>query len=248
MKPLSTSELLNIWERCRNGSSLEKALLLLDVAGSDGDPEDPALLSIGDRDARLLQLREWIFGSRLLNVSICPQCGQRIEWLTNIDEVRLSSAAKTSAASFSLQVDTFNIQFRLPNSYDLKSSSETGYQSNPKKLLTRCVIDVQNGTHNGAHDYEADNLPDEVLDKLDQQMVLEDPQADIRMALSCPECSHSWETQFDIVSYLWTEIDSWANHILQDVAVLAGTFGWSESQILSLSPLRRQVYLDIIRK
>ena len=217
----------------------------MNAACSDGDPEDPALLSIGNRDAHLLQLREWMFGPRLLNVSHCPACGEHLEWVTNIADLRLAFSEKTSTASYSLQVDNFNIQFRLPNSYDLsRVASDREYQSNPAKLLTDCVIEVQQE----AGQYNAVELPGEVLEILDQHMAIEDPQADISMRLTCPGCSHTWESQFDIVHYLWKEIDSWARHILQDIALLAATFSWSEAEILSLSPQRRQLYLDMIRK
>ncbi len=119
-----------------NRPLLEKALFLLNAACSDSDPEDPALLSIGNRDALLLQLREWMFGSRLLNVSHCPACGEYLEWVTEIADLRLSSPTKITTASYSLQVDTFNIQFRLPNSYDLsRVASDSAYQS--RKIIDR---------------------------------------------------------------------------------------------------------------
>ena len=243
MRPLNSSELLDIWERSTDRPLFEKALILLNMACSDGEPEDPALLSIGNRDALLLQLREWMFGPQLLNVTRCPQCSEIIEWVTDISDLRFPASGKISTASYSLQVDTFNIQFRLPNSYDLfRVFSDSDYQSNPKKLLTDCIIEVLQDTNSSV------DLPAEVLDRLDQQMSLEDAQAEINMALSCPGCSHKWESKFDIVNYLWMEIDSWARHILKDVATLAATFSWSETQILSMSPQRRQLYLDIIRK
>jgi len=240
MRPISAFDLLNIWERSSNHSLPEKGLLLLDTVGSDGDPEDPGLLSIGDRDFRLLQLREWIFGTELQNVSNCPQCAERIEWITDINDLRVSTQARIGPSHLFLEADSYNIQFRLPNSYDLSRHS----YGDPKKLLTDCVIEVQKNASN----CPADELPDEVFSKLDERMAEEDPQADIRMRLSCPACTHTWETQFDIVSYLWMEIDSWAKHILQEIALLATAFGWSESQILGLSPRRRQLYLEIIRR
>jgi hypothetical protein len=244
MRPLSTSALLSVWEKSNNRSLPDKALLLLDTACSDGEPADPALLSIGDRDARLLQLREWMFGSSLLNTSHCPACGEQIEWVTDISDLRFLPD-KVSQPSYSLQTDAFNIQFRLPNSYDLsKVYSDSAYQSDPVKLLAGCVLDVQHETGQ----YNIHDLPIEVYDKLDQEMSVHDPLADIRMALSCPGCSHAWDAQFDIVQYLWKEIDSWARHILHDVALLASTFGWSEAEILNMSPQRRHLYLDMIRK
>jgi hypothetical protein len=245
MRPLNSSELLSVWEKGNKRSPTDKALLLLDTACSDGEPADPALLSIGERDARLLQIREWMFGSHLLNVSHCPSCGEHIEWVTEISDLRFNSTDKISPGPYYLQTDAFTIQFRMPNSYDLtKLSSDRSYQSDPSKLLADCVLDVQHETGK----YNTHELPEAVYDVLDQQMSMQDPQANISMALNCPVCTHTWELQFDIVHYLWTEVDNWAKHILQDVAILASNFGWSEAEILQMSPQRRQLYLEMIRK
>jgi hypothetical protein len=242
MRPVTTAELLNTWEQCARRTLPEKALLLLDAACADGEPEDPALLHIGERDAKLLQLREWMFGQQLLNITDCPNCSERIEWINNVADLRHPSENKSTNATFNMKVENYNIQFRLPNSYDLLKTSSRDYLGDPKKLLAECIIDVQRND-DACH---ADELPAQVMDLLDARMALEDPQANIIMNLSCPACSHSWEAQFDIVSYLWIEIDSWAKRILQEVAVLAAAFGWSESQILKLSPQKRQHYIDII--
>jgi hypothetical protein len=125
-----------------------------------------------------------------------------------------------------------------------KALSGRNYQQDPQKLLTDCILSV----HSGANVCDPGGLPQQVFERLDEQMALADPQANIMMNLSCPACAHEWETQFDIVGYLWTEIDNWARHVLQDIAALAFAFGWSESQILALSPQRRRLYLDIIRQ
>jgi T4 bacteriophage base plate protein len=242
MRPVTPAELLNTWDQCARRTLPEKALLLLDAACTDGEPEDPALLHIGERDAKLLELREWMFGQQLLNVADCPNCSERIEWINSIGDLRYPSQNKSTSAAFSMKVENYNIQFRLPNSYDLLRTSSRDYRADPKKILAECIIDV----HKNEQTCHPDELPAQVMDLLDERMALEDPQANIMMNLNCPACSHSWEAQFDIVSYLWTEIDSWAKRILQDVAVLAAAFGWSESQILNLSPQKRQHYIDII--
>ena len=242
MKPPTAIELLNTWELYNRGTHVEKAISLLNAACLDGDP---ALLSIGDRDVRLLRLREWFFGSRLLNIATCPQCGERLEWVTNISDLSYPSPAKTVARDFSLEYSQYTVQFRLPNSYDLsKISFCDGHLPDRKKLLTACIIEAKKD----GNSYNVDDLPDEVLEQLDEQMSNEDPQANIQMNLSCPCCTHKWEAPFDIVNYLWIEIDHWAKHILQEIALLAAAFGWSESEILKMSPRRRQLYLEIIRK
>jgi hypothetical protein len=73
-----------------------------------------------------------------------------------------------------------------------------------------------------------------------------DPQANIRLSLTCPACSHQWHGTFDIVTYFWNEINAWAQGVLRDVHMLAATYGWRESDILALSPWRRQFYLEMV--
>jgi hypothetical protein len=48
---------------------------------------------------------------------------------------------------------------------------------------------------------------------------------------------------FDIVTFLWREIENLAGHLLRDVHTLASAYGWRESDILALSAARRDFYL-----
>lgn len=201
-------------------------------------------LSIGERDKRLLQLREWMFGSCLQNTASCPKCLTPVEWETDLKTLQLQNLTEVVSKEYNLEVDGFTLCFRLPNSNDLlKAASDHGYYTNPKKLLSECILEVQREQHN----YETGDLPDAVLEALSQRMGEEDPQADIQMSVNCPACSHNWEAPFDVMSYLWIEVDNWAKHILQEVYVLARACGWSEHDILSMSAQRRQLYLEMLR-
>jgi hypothetical protein len=73
-----------------------------------------------------------------------------------------------------------------------------------------------------------------------------DPQALIEIALECPACAHRWSNVFDIASYLWREVDTWAHRTLQDVHQLARAYGWREADVLALSPNRRRSYLEMV--
>jgi hypothetical protein len=48
------------------------------------------------------------------------------------------------------------------------------------------------------------------------------------------------------VSFLWSEIHSWAQRLLRDVHAIAAAYGWREGDILAMNPLRRQAYLELI--
>jgi hypothetical protein len=83
------------------------------------------------------------------------------------------------------------------------------------------------------------------VDAVIARMAEADPQADVQLDLSCPACRHRWLAVFDIVSFLWSEIDASARRTLQDVHRLATAYGWREPDILALTPWRRQVYLEM---
>ncbi|MFD1875717.1 hypothetical protein [Hymenobacter bucti] len=244
MRPLTTIELLNVWEAGLQQTLLEKALHLLRVACAAEDISSIASLSVGQRDAHLLQLREWLFGFHLLNKATCPTCAETVEWETSTRDLRLQTPEAVGLQKeFTLERDGFLVRFRLPNSHDLRRAmSQVSYQATPEQLLADCLISVQQQ----AQEYSFAELPATIVEALNEQMAREDPQADIQMLVNCPGCGQQWEVRFDIVSYLWLEIESWARHILQEVYALARAYGWSEQDILRMSPQRRQLYLDLI--
>ena len=71
-------------------------------------------------------------------------------------------------------------------------------------------------------------------------------QADVRFPVTCPACEHCWPAHFDIVRYLWQELAYWAIRMLAEVHTLAAAYGWSEAQILAITPWRRRYYIDMV--
>ena len=52
--------------------------------------------------------------------------------------------------------------------------------------------------------------------------------------------------QLDIRAVLWAEVEAWANELLHDVHALASAYGWSESDVVRLSPWRREWYRQAV--
>jgi hypothetical protein len=65
------------------------------------------------------------------------------------------------------------------------------------------------------------------------------------VAISCDACGESWTRVLDVDDYLWCELDAWAARTLQDIHLLATAYGWSEAQVLAVSPRRRRRYLEL---
>jgi hypothetical protein len=242
MRALSTSELLSVWERGLALSHVQQALLLLTQACPEVSPEALAQLSIGQLDSQLLTLREWTFGHQLAALALCPQCGERLELAFVSDEVRVNTNEKRLDV-YSSDSEEYQVRFRLPNSLDLIAVADSQNVDVARgRLFKRCLLSFQDHGQEQA----LDHLPQEVADLVAQRMAEADPQAEIQLSLVCPACDHAWNTSFDIVTFFWNEISAWAHRTLKDVHTLASVYGWSEADILALSPHRRQYYLEMI--
>lgn len=256
MRALSTPELLEAWERGLNRSSLERALLLLSAA-TGVSPAKLARLSIGRRDAWLLNLRESAFGSELTSIAECPACGEWLETTFNVADlyVEQDGAAALSASSepalserappstFSLVLEDYEVSFRVPNSQDLITLARDSEAADAQHaLLARCLLTA---TRSG-EEMTIEQLPESVLAAIEERIASADPQADIRLALSCTRCARAWEEIFDINSFFWTEISAWAARLLREVHQLARAYGWPERDILEMSAWRREFYLNMV--
>ena len=242
MRSLTAPELLQVWENGLQYSQTDRSLALLQFASSKEDI-DPVALSIGQRDARLLLLRKWMFGSKLQNTAVCQVCGEKVEWENDLNDFIVQHANVDSTSHFQITVDDFELRFRLPVSDDIKLlRKDCTDEENEMTLLRRCLLDIKR--HNES--LLVEDLPRNVLDAVEERISKEDAQADITVLLTCPACAHEWLSHFDIQSYLWTEINAWAKNMVQEVYVLAKHFGWSENDILNMSPRRRQLYLQMI--
>jgi uncharacterized protein YbaR (Trm112 family) len=243
MYSLSASELLRLWERGLANQPVERALALLCATSPDVSPEALARMSIGTRDALLLRLRERTFGPRLSSIVSCPRCRERLEFDFTTEEIAVDAEIDQQVKLFSLSVQGYEVEFRLPSSLDLSvASASAGIDEAQRSLLSRCLLSAQLD----AQEKTLDELPAEVIQAVLDEMGRRDPQADVQLALSCPQCGHAWQLTFDIVSFFWSEIEAWAQRILREVHALASAYGWREEEILALSAWRRQVYLGMI--
>jgi hypothetical protein len=234
MRPLSVTELLDVWDHGQAQPPVQRALILLAAACPDTHTDALATLSIGRRDAHLLTLREWTFGRHMVGTATCPSCGERLELALDVETIRMASEPDRPVER-TLDINGYRVQFHLPSSEDVADLAQT---EDPlcarRQLLDRCI------------EHGEPPLPDIVLDAVAQRMAELDPQADVQLALQCPSCSHPWHDPFDIATFFWGEINAWAVRILREVHMLAAAYGWSESDILTMNARRRQVYLDMV--
>ncbi len=244
MRVLPTIELLNAWEQGLTRPPLLRVLILLAAACPEMSLQSLAELSIGRRNAYLLALREQTIGSRLTCRSTCPACDEPLELNFEVSDIRATPEVE-APATLELNTGDYDIKFRLPNSLDLLALTEQSGEFSPRQqLLKRCLLAADCRGQGQA----IDQLPEEVVAAIEAEMARADPQADVELALSCPTCTHQWTAAFDIISFFWEEINVWAYRTLYQVHQLASVYGWSEADILTMNPWKRQFYLKMVSR
>jgi len=269
MNAFSASQIIDLWERAGGMHPLDRGLALLSVARPDLEWERLARLSLGERDAALMELRRRTFGDGLEGQSACPECGADVEFAFSLGDLLENASDGESGRDRRVELpDGRSLEFRLPNSFDLAAVIDIGDDAALRRTLAeRCIAPIgpdhdsfrdvvaneANGRGTAASAVEADvAAPDalvvdeEILRILSDAMEEADPLADVGFDLGCPDCGHRWSVGFDILAYFWDEIEIEAQRLLGEVHLLASAYGWSEKVILSLSPRRRRTYLEMV--
>jgi HD-GYP domain-containing protein (c-di-GMP phosphodiesterase class II) len=204
--------------------------MLAAVASDAGDGAAWVDRPIGARDAQLMRLRcEW-FGPQFDGRVDCPACGDALSF--TLDLRRFAHALTTDTAS--CEVSVAGTRFRLATSRDLAAIADAAdVDSAEHTLLSRLQIE-------GGHEIEwSDAQRSEIEAALDAA----DPGAQIELDLACAECGTQWRAPLDIAASLWDELQAHAQNIVGEVHQLASSYGWSERDILAMSPARRRLYL-----
>jgi hypothetical protein len=240
MRSLAAKEVLQVWEWGQDKHPLDRALALLQLAYPELAPEQLHSLSVGQRNGRLLSLREVILGPALKGFAKCTQCGAELEFSVEVAAIR---HPEPDAQEYSLQMDGLSLRFRLLNSLDLAAIVGQGDVEEARRaLIERCLLEA---TQEG-QPLRANELTEPALAALMDAMSEHDPQAETRFQLTCAACGHRWSALFDIVSFFWTELGARAGGLMAEVHTLARAYGWCEADILAMSEARRRAYLELV--
>lgn len=221
MRTLTAAEVLSVWECSLGRPPLRQALDLLTCSA----PEQPwARLPFGQVCRGLFHLRSLLFGPVMPGIVSCPKCGEQMEFTFECDSIE--GAPAEPATLLRIESGERQLEMRLPTAGDLlavRSGAE---------LLQRCAASSVTADH-------------DLLQAASECVAKADPLSETLLDLVCAACGHPWQAALDIVSYLGREIAYEARRLLSDVHRLASAYGWSESDILAMSPARRRAYLEM---
>lgn len=241
MNRLAAADLFDLWEHGRPLTPTGRCCALLLASGVTETVVDG--LSVGQGDALVMELRAGVFGTEVAGVVDCPGCAERLDVAFGLDDVR-SPAPGDPAAPVEVEADGWIVRARPPTLEDLRCLDRYGpHEDRRAALLARCVLDAERAGVPVA----AQELPEPVVARVVVALAEADPQAETRLGLGCAACGRTWSTVFDVVAFFWAELEDWAWRTAQDVAELAARYGWSEAEVLAMTPWRRQLYLELGR-
>jgi hypothetical protein len=237
MTPPPATGILGLWERVAPEPPGRRASVLLSWAAPDADP---STVPAGEGNSALLRRYEQAFGASLAGVVDCPSCDELLEVDVAIPDL-LGALPATAPAGVSEVYESscegHLVQFRVPTATDLARLPRSGLM-----LLAGCIAGVV--APDGAS-ISAEGLPAAVVAAVERAMADLDPAAELQLSLACPGCGLTWSEFLDPVAFLSAEVEAQAREAVEAVHILAAAYGWSEADVLSLSPWRLRTYLEM---
>lgn len=214
-----------------------------------GGEQEARALTIGDREALLLQLRRLTIGEAVDAVLRCPAtaCGAQLDLGVQVAEL-LVPRYEQLRTRYEMTVDAedgaYGVAFRLPTSDDLDEGAAIA-RNDPEAaataILRRCVLRCERD----GRPVTPEALPSSIRSAVAEAMLARDPQAEIELEMRCPTCERRFTALFDVASFITRELEDRAAHLLREVHALALTYGWSEADILRMPAQRRARYLEL---
>jgi len=237
MRALSQADCLALWESGQALHPLDRGLLAVHAAFPGARSESVADWPLGRRNRALAELRNVCFGPSIRGWSACEQCGEKLEFEVDGEALLEGHADSTQP----LQIE--GKLFRLPTSRDLAliAGAQNPYDA-AVGLVNRCMITSPDGDS-----LVEQNWNESEIEAIGEIMAQADPLAEILLHFDCPVCDSSFDQSLDLADFLWSEMESRARRLMLDVHTLASAYGWRESEILSLSPARRNFYVEAVR-
>jgi hypothetical protein len=231
--------LLAAWEAGAAEAPVDRAPSLLASLGLLAADDEVHRLTVGQCDRHLLRLRRSLFGDVVEASATCPVCGSDVELSLSLTHLT-PPAGDLAEPALALERDGYTITCRIPLNQDLCAVAELGERAAPSDLLGRCLLRARDGA---GRPVTVEELPVETAAAVIDALAQSDPGAQVPLGIRCP-CGAEWVDELDIRLILWSELTDWVGRTLTLVHQLAHSYGWSESEILAMSPWRRNWYLE----
>lgn len=240
---LSAAHLLEVIDAASEENAAVRGSVLLAAAApdlADGQLEE---LTLGARDARILDLRCQTFGNTLPGRVTCPACGLLLTVRIPRQEVaRHGSLDEEEQRPWVRIVEgPLVVEAHSPDGRDLAAAASCPDDETARRALIAGCVSVTGADGEAVDPLE---LGDELLERVGEAIVAIDPQAEVGVTMGCAGCGNEWTAILDIVQFFWREISTTGVQLLDEVHQLAVGYGWSEEQVLRLPSRRRREYVE----
>jgi hypothetical protein len=251
MRVLTGDEILAARERGLETSQQQAALAVLVLVEPERTLGDLARLSLGERNARLLELRAASLGRSLDAFAVCPECDAKLEFTLDVAELVRDLRARIRAPAQTIA----GWRLRPANTLDLLAAAAAANEKEACDILLAralCRADVtpigdEAGEAAAAKEWLS-GQSQEIIESVLQSFERANAGAEIRLQFQCAACGVSAAVDIDVAGFLLEEISHEARRLIDDIHELASAYGWSEQSIVAMTPARRSAYLERLRQ
>jgi len=209
-------------------------------------------LTIGDRARLLLSLRRQMFGNAMPCIVRCPACNERMDLELTADDLLLKRDAPPQLCYEDVvEVDgeRLRVTFHLPTGGEVEKAVRSARENEETaaKLLARgCIDKVTKNSHSDSWKIEPPEWPEALYPEVSARIEELDPEAEIKLRLTCPACSREFEDFIDAGEYLFQELAACQRSTYQEIHQLAKAYHWSEADLLKMGSRKRRLYLELL--
>lgn len=195
-------------------------------------------LCLGDRQYLMLCLA-WLMGGDRVWIHVrCRRCANLFD--LQLQRSRVPVKFGGDGYPFAeVNIQGMLLRFRVPNGIDELHIRKQSVDRAVHTLLVRCFI--PNHAQDDVEDVISKLKPDDIA-RIDQALDEIAPDVGSQVETACPECAGRQLVDINIAE---TPEVSLAG-LYRDIHTLAQSYGWTESEILSLPSQRRKIYIRLV--
>ncbi len=224
MPEINEANALTLWENGEGLSVLDRAVRMAAMAGGI-TTNSAADLTISDRDRLLLAALHRASSGAVPVIAPCPTCNM----VNEADVVLAAMLRAQDQPSAIARIGRRRAAVRPPSSRELAAAIASG------DLASLTARYCEPGDK---------SLPPEAAQAVEAALERAFPLLNIMISMQCGGCGENFAQRFDPVPLLWAQVVTLAKRAIADVDLLARTYGWSETEVLALSPARRRLYCE----
>ena len=222
---------------------------LLAACSAPADAEHWWQRTVGERTAALLGVMRAVQGGEVIEHRLrCeqPGCGERFDHELPYAALGVGPLAEQVRPSAMPHIelpreDAASLPLRLPTGADLRAWRSIALE---RSFALERSIDAQRAML--SHLCLAGELRPQDCAQAAAALAQADPLVAFSVVSGCPGCGFEAEIEIDLEALALQRLAAQQRRLLRDVHVLASRYGWSETEVMALSPTRRARYVELI--